>query len=188
MPYDTSEFKRGLAIMYNGQPYSIVWFQHHKPGKGGAVVRTKLKNILTGQVVEYTFRAGEKVDTPDLEYRVMQYLYKDDDNNFHFMDQQTYDQLFMTEDTLGEDYYYLQENLNVRVGFYNGRPFGVELPASVELKVIRSDPGIKGDTATGATKPATMETGLVVQVPLFIEEGENLKIDTRDGSYIERVK
>ena len=186
--YDTSEFRRGLAIMHNGHPYTISWFQHHKPGKGGAMVRTKLKSILDGRVVEYVFRAGEKLDAPDLGYKSMQFLYRDEEKNCHFMDTQTYEQLFIDPETLGDDSSYLQENLNVRVGFYEGRPFGVELPVAVELLVTHTEPGFRGDTATGATKPATLETGLVVQVPLFISEGEKLKIDTRTGEYIERVK
>ena len=184
--YSTAEFRRGLKIEIDGKPYTIVEFQHVKPGKGGAFVRTKLKNLETGQVLEQTFRSGAKVDIPDLEENNVQYLYQDGDS-YVFMDNDTYDQLFIAEEYLGDAVDYLKPNIDVKVVFFNGKPIGVELPITVELEVTDTEPGLKGDTATGATKNATLETGLVVQVPLFIEQGEVLKIDTRTGEYLERA-
>lgn len=184
--YSTAEFRRGLKIEIDGKPYTIVEFQHVKPGKGGAFVRTKLKNLETGQVLEQTFRSGAKVDIPDLEENNVQYLYQDGDN-YVFMDNDTYDQLFIAEEFLGDAVNYLKANIEAKVLFFNGKPIGVDLPITVELEVAETEPGVKGDTATGASKNATMETGLVVQVPLFIEQGEMLKIDTRTGEYIERA-
>jgi len=184
--YSTAEFRRGLKIEIDGKPYTIVEFQHVKPGKGGAFVRTKLKNLETGQVLEQTFRSGAKVDIPDLEENNVQYLYQDGDN-YVFMDNDTYDQLFIAEEFLGDAVNYLKANIEAKVLFFNGKPIGVDLPITVELEVAETEPGVKGDTATGASKNATMETGLVVQVPLFIEQGEMLRIDTRTGEYIERA-
>ncbi|BEQ15801.1 elongation factor P [Desulfoferula mesophila] len=184
--YSTAEFRRGLKIEIDGKPYTIVEFQHVKPGKGGAFVRTKLKNLETGQVLEQTFRSGAKVDIPNLEENNVQYLYQDGDS-YVFMDNDTYDQLFIAEEYLGDAVDYLKPNIDVKVVFFNGKPIGVELPITVELEVTDTEPGLKGDTATGATKNATLETGLVVQVPLFIEQGEVLKIDTRTGEYLERA-
>ncbi|MFH2128357.1 MAG: elongation factor P [Pseudomonadota bacterium] len=184
--YSTAEFRRGLKIEIDGKPYTIVEFQHVKPGKGGAFVRTKLKNLETGQVLEQTFRSGAKVDIPDLEENNVQYLYQDGDN-YVFMDNDTYDQLFIAEEFLGDAVNYLKANIEAKVLFFNGKPIGVDLPITVELEVAETEPGVKGDTATGASKNATMETGLVVQVPLFIEQGEVLRIDTRTGEYIERA-
>ncbi|MBU1157147.1 MAG: elongation factor P [Proteobacteria bacterium] len=184
--YSTAEFRRGLKIEIDGKPYTIVEFQHVKPGKGGAFVRTKLKNLETGQVLEQTFRSGAKVDIPDLEENNVQYLYQDGDS-YVFMDNDTYDQLFIAEEFLGDAINYLKANIEAKVLFFNGKPIGVDLPITVELEVAETEPGVKGDTATGASKNATMETGLVVQVPLFIEQGEMLKIDTRTGEYIERA-
>ncbi|MCB2191523.1 MAG: elongation factor P [Deltaproteobacteria bacterium] len=184
--YSTAEFRRGLKIEIDGKPYTIVEFQHVKPGKGGAFVRTKLKNLETGQVLEQTFRSGAKVDIPDLEENNVQYLYQDGDS-YVFMDNDTYDQLFIAAEYLGDAMDYLKPNIDVKVLFFNGKPIGVDLPITVELEVTETEPGVKGDTATGATKNATLETGLVVQVPLFIEEGEVLKIDTRTGEYLERA-
>jgi elongation factor P len=185
--YSTPDFRKGLKIEINGEPFAIVEFQHVKPGKGGAFVRTTLKSLTTGNVLDKTFRSGEKVDKPDLEEKEMQFLYESD-GEFHFMDNETYDQLFLTESQLGEARNYLQENVSVSVLFHNGKPIGVEAPIFVELEVVSTEPGIKGDTAAGATKPATLETGMTVQAPLFINEGDVLKIDTRTGKYIERVK
>ena len=184
--YSTAEFRRGLKIEIDGKPYTIVEFQHVKPGKGGAFVRTKLKNLETGQVLEQTFRSGAKVDIPDLEENNVQYLYQDGDS-YVFMDNDTYDQLFIAEEYLGDAVNYLKANIEAKVLFFNGKPIGVDLPITVELEVTETEPGVKGDTATGASKNATLETGLVVQVPLFIEQGEMLKIDTRTGEYLERA-
>lgn len=185
--YSTPDFRKGLKIELNGEPFAIVDFQHVKPGKGGAFVRTTLKSMVTGNVIDRTFRSGEKVDKPDLEEREMQYLYQSEEE-FHFMDTETYEQLFLTEDQLGDARNYLQENVTVTVLFHNGKPLGVEVPIFVELTVTETEPGVKGDTAAGATKPATLETGMTVQVPLFVSEGDILRIDTRTGKYMERVR
>jgi len=186
MAASTSEFRKGLKIELNGEPFLMVDFQHVKPGKGGAFVRTRLKSLLTGNVIDKTFRSGEKVETPDLEERAMQYLYPDGDT-YVFMDNETYEQLAIRSEAIGDAINFLKENTNVTILFHNQKPIAVELPNFVELEVVKTDPGIKGDTASGGSKPATLETGAVVQVPLFIKEGDILKIDTRDGSYIERV-
>jgi elongation factor P len=185
--YSTPDFRKGLKIEINGEPFTIVEFQHVKPGKGGAFVRTTLKSLVTGSVLDKTFRSGEKVDKPDLEEKEMQFLYEAE-GEFHFMDNETYEQLFLTQQQLGDARNYLQENVAVTVLFHNGKPLGVEVPIFVELAVSSTEPGIKGDTAAGATKPATLQTGLTVQVPLFVNEGDVLKIDTRTGKYIERVR
>ena len=184
--YSTSDFRRGLKIELEGAPYSIVEFQHVKPGKGGAFVRTKLKNLATGRVIDRTFRAGEKLEKPDLEEKSMQYLYAEG-NQHYFMDLETYEQTFLTEDQLGESKNYLQENINITALFHQGKVLGVEVPMFVALTVAKTDPGVRGDTASGGSKPATLETGAVIQVPLFINEGDKVKIDTRTGEYIERV-
>ena len=184
--FSTADFKRGLKIEMEGAPYSIVEFQHVKPGKGGAFVRTKLKNLVTGGVVEKTFRSGEKVGKPDLEEKNMQYLYAEG-TDYHFMDNDTYEQTFITADQLGDSKDFLQENIIIDVLFYQGKPIGVELPIFVELEITKSEPGVKGDTASGGTKPAIVETGATIQVPLFLNEGDKIKIDTRTGEYIERV-
>ncbi|ADK85570.1 translation elongation factor P [Desulfarculus baarsii DSM 2075] len=186
MPISTAEFRKGLKIEIDGKPYVIVESQHVKPGKGGAFVRTRIKNLETGQVLEQTFRSGAKVDKPDLEQRNMQFLYLEG-SQYVFMDNDTYDQVFIEGDYLGDSVNYMLPNINVTVLFFNGRPIGVDLPITINLTVTHTEPGVKGDTATGATKGATMETGLVVQVPLFIDEGDVLKIDTRTGEYLERA-
>ncbi len=185
--YSTAEFKKGLKIEIDGTPYIIVDFQHVKPGKGGAFVRTKLKNLINGRVVDQTFRSGEKVDKPDLMEREMQYLYREGDR-YCMMDNETYDQMMLTEEQVGEARLYLVENLNVEVLFFNQAPLAIELPNFVELEVTQTEPGVKGDTAAGGTKPATLESGATVQVPLFINEGDRVRVDTRTGTYIERVK
>jgi elongation factor P len=185
--YSTPDFRKGLRVEINGEPFTIVDFLHVKPGKGGAFVRTTLKSLISGNVLERTFRSGEKVDKPDLEEKEMQFLYESE-GEFHFMDMATYEQLFLTSDQLGENKGYLQENVVCTVLFHNGKPLGVEVPIFVELPVAATEPGLRGDTASGGSKPATMITGLVVQVPLFVNEGEVLKIDTRTGKYIERVR
>lgn len=182
----TSDFRTGLTILLDGDVYSIVDFQHVKPGKGAAFVRTKLKNVKTGSTTEKTFRAGEKVERAQMESREMQYLYNSGDDYF-FMDTDNYEQLTISREQLGNNIKYLKENMNIDVLMYEGQIFGIDLPNSVELTVVATDPGIKGDTASGGSKPATMETGLVIQVPFFINVGDVLRIDTRSGEYIERV-
>ena len=185
MQVSTAEFRKGLKIELDGQPYNIVEFQHVKPGKGGAFVRTKLKHLRLGRVVDRTFRAGEKVGLVDYEQRSMQYLYKDD--NFHFMNLETYEQIALDPDVVGEAANWLKETMEVDVFIINGEPAGLDVPNFVELEVVKTDPGVRGDTASGGSKPATLETGAVVQVPLFIDQGEILRIDTRSGAYIERA-
>jgi len=185
--YSTAEFKKGLKIELDGVPYNMVDFQHVKPGKGGAFVRTKLKSLLTGRVLDQTFRSGEKVKKPDLMEREMQYLYGEGDS-FYMMDNETFEQIMLTVDQVGEARLFLTENMNVKILFFNQQPVGVELPLFVELTVAETKPGIKGDTASGGTKPATLEGGLTLQVPLFVNEGDRVKVDTRNGTYIERVK
>jgi elongation factor P len=185
--YSTAEFKKGLKIELDGVPYMIVDFQHVKPGKGGAFVRTKLKSLLTGRVLDQTFRSGEKVKRPDLMEREMQYLYREGDN-FCMMDNETYEQIMLSAEQVGEARLYITENLDVKILFFNQQPVGVEVPLFVELEVAQTEPGVKGDTAAGGTKPATLESGVVIQVPLFINEGDRVKVDTRTGTYIERVK
>lgn len=184
--YSTAEFRKGLRIEIDGKPYTIVESQHVKPGKGGAFVRTRLKNLETGQVLEQTFRSGSKVDKPDLDQKVMQYLYQEGDR-YVFMENETYEQIYIDADHLGEALNFLFPNIEVQVLYFNGRPIDVELPTTVVLEVTSAEPGIKGDTATGATKLATVETGYSLQVPLFIQTGDRLKIDTRSGEYLERA-
>lgn len=184
--YSTSDFRKGLKIEFQGEPYIIVDFQHVKPGKGGAFVRTRLKSLVTGLVRDETFRSGEKVGVPDLQEREMQYLYKDS-GQYVFMDTNTYEQFYLTEDQLGESRLYLKEQVQVKVLFYKGQPIGVDLPNFVDLEVVDTEPGVRGDTATGGTKPAVLETGATVQVPLFINKGDIIKVDSRTGEYIERV-
>ncbi len=185
--YSTVDFKKGLKIEIDETPYVIVDFLHVKPGKGGAFVRTKLKNLLTGRVLDQTFRSGEKVKRPDLMEREVQYLYREDDN-FYMMDNDTFEQIIITADQMGEATLYLTENTNVKVLFFNQQPVAVELPTFVELEVVETEPGVRGDTATGGNKPAMLETGATIQVPLFINEGDRVKVDTRTGEYMERVK
>lgn len=182
----TSQFRNGLKVELDGEPFVIVEFQHVKPGKGGAFVRTRLKSLKSGLVQDRTFRSGEKLQRPDLEERKMQFLYQDD-GQWHFMDTATYEQIFLTAGQLGDEKYYLQENVVISALFHKGQPIGVQLPIFVELTITKTDPGFRGDTATGATKPATLETGFVVQVPLFLNEGERVRIDTRTGEYNERA-
>jgi len=185
--YSPSDFRKGLKIEFKGEPYSIVEFLHVKPGKGGAFIRTKIKNMITGRVLDETFRPNDKIEKPDLEQKNMQYLYKDP-AGYCFMDNETYEQIILTEDLIEEYRNFLLENVSVDVLIFNGKPIGLELPTTVNLTVTETEPGVKGDTASGGSKPATLETGLVVQVPFFISEGDQLKIDTRSGDYIERVK
>jgi elongation factor P len=186
MKINGNEIKPGNVLLHNGDLYIAVKCQHVKPGKGGAFVRTKVKNLRNGKIVEKSFRAGEKVSPADVEDRTMQYLYHDGDS-FVFMDSESYDQIPFSQEQIGDSKKYLQENLEVDVLFWRNKPINIELPAFVVAQVTQCDPGIKGDTAQGATKPATLETGAVVQVPLFIKEGEKIRVDTRTGEYVERV-
>ena len=185
--YDTSDIRKGLKIEIDGDPYAVIDFQFVKPGKGNAFTRTKIRNMMTGAVLDRTWKSGEKLKPATMDERNMQYLYKDE-GGFHFMDQQNYEQLALSEGEVGDDAKFLLENSNVSVLLFNGRPVSLSLPNFVELEVVETDPGVKGDTVTGGRKPATLETGAVIQVPLFIERGEKLKIDTRTGEYSERVK
>ncbi len=182
----TSDFRNGMVIRFREGLWSIVEFQHVKPGKGGAFVRTKLKNVESGRVVEETFRAGERVEDIRLERRDFQYLYREG-SFFTFMNLETYEQIHIAQEQLGDVPLYLKEGEKVILVLHDERSLAVEPPYTVELRVDKTDPGLRGDTAQGGTKPATMETGLVIQVPLFIEEGEVLKVDTRTGKYISRV-
>ncbi len=183
---DTSNFRTGFTMKHKNGLWSIVEFQHVKPGKGPAFVRTKLKNVENGKVVEVTFRAGEKVEEVRLERREFQYLYPDGEF-YVFMNTETYEQIQLHKETLGDVPLYIKESDMCSVLLLEDKPLTVEAPLTVELQVNQTDPGVRGDTAQGGSKPATMETGLVVQVPLFIEEGENLKIDSRTGKYLGRV-
>ncbi len=184
---DTSDIRKNLKIMIDGVPYAVAEFQFVKPGKGQAFTRVKLKNLETGAVLEKTFKSGEKLEPADVEQRTLQYIYPDGEN-FVFMDANTGEQVMVPRDKMEDEAKWLADGMTVEVTLLSGNALGVELPAHVELEITQSDPGVKGDTASGATKPATMSTGAVVQVPLFIEEGEWIKIDTRTGSYLERVK
>ena len=185
MQVSTAEFKKGLKIQFDGEPYSIVDFQHVKPGKGGAFVRTKLKHMRAGRVIDNTFRAGEKVELVDFDEKRMQYLYRDD--RFHFMDLETYDQISLSEDEIGDASDFLKDNTEVEMLFIDGSPVSVELPNFMELRIAKTDPGVRGDTATGGTKPAELETGAVIQVPLFLNQGDIVKVDTRSSEYLGRV-
>ncbi|HKD42165.1 MAG TPA: elongation factor P [Myxococcaceae bacterium] len=183
---DTSEFRKGLKIEIDGEPFEIVEFQHVKPGKGSAFVRTSIRSLLTGRVLQPTFKSGDKVGRPDIEEKEMQFLYKQGED-YYLMDTRSYEQTFINEKVLGEQRSFLKENVNASILFYNGKAIGVSLPNSVDLRVVKCDPGVRGDTVSGALKPAVLETGYQVQVPLFINEGDILKIDTRDGKYLTRV-
>jgi len=185
--YSTSEFRKGLNIELDGEPYVIVDFQHVKPGKGGAFVRTKIKNLLDGRVLEKTFRSGEKFEKPDVAEKNMQFLYESE-GNCYFMDTESYEQIFFTKEQLGDKIDYLKENFVVDVLFFNGAPLGIELPNFVELSVAETEPDVRGDTASGGGKPAKLETGAYITVPFFVNIGDKIKIDTRSGTYIERVK
>lgn len=185
--YSTSEFRKGLKIELEGHPYIIVECQHVKPGKGVAFVKTRYKSLLTGSVLEKNFRSGDKAGVPDLESKEMSFLYREGDD-FNFMDSKTYDQVAIPLDNLGGAEAYLIENMKVEILFYQGRPMTIELPNFVVLGVIECDPGVRGDTATNATKPAKVQTGHIVNVPLFVEEGDRLRIDTRTGEYVERSR
>ncbi len=180
------DFKNGLTIEWDGGVYQVIDFQHVKPGKGAAFVRTKLKNIKSGGVVEKSFRPTEKFDAAHIERKDMQYLYADGDM-YNFMDNETYEQIALSEDQVGDSLKFVKENDNVKMLSHNGEVFAIEPPLFVELEITETEPGVKGDTATGATKPATVETGATVLVPLFVGQGERIQIDTRTGEYMKRV-
>lgn len=176
-----------MVINLDGTLWAILFFQHHKPGKGNTVVRTKLRNVLTGSVLEKTFRAGERIDEVRLEHRPIQYSYQDGDL-YYFMDQQTFDMIPIAEAVIGEDQLrYLKENTECDGLVHNDKVIAVELPYFLELKIVQTDPGVRGDTAQGGTKPATLETGAVVQVPLFLNEGDVIRVDRREDKYLERA-
>lgn len=183
--YSTTDFRKGLRIEMDGTPFEIVDFQHFKPGKGGAMIRTKLRNILTGRMQDNTFRSGEKVGRPDMEVREMQFLYRDGEDLI-FMDQTSYEQLHIKAAGAGGKDGYLKESQLVQVLMYNGAPIDLDLPVSVIFEVTDTEPAIKGDTVSNVTKPAKLETGLVVQVPIFVNTGDKVKVDTRNGAYLSR--
>ena len=182
----TNDLKNGMVLNLDGQLWQVIWFQHHKPGKGGAVVRTKLKNIESGKSVDKTFNADVKVDVASVDKRTMQYLYNDG-TSYVFMDTGTYEQTEITPDIVGDASNFLLENQEAIVATNEGRVLYIELPASVVLEITYTEPGLAGDSATGRTKPATLETGHEIQVPLFISQGEQVKVDTRDSSYLGRA-
>jgi elongation factor P len=187
VPVSTAEFRTGLKIEIDGEPYVIVDFQHVKPGKGGAFVRTKIKSLKSGNVIDRTYRSGEKVDVPELEEKTMQYLYAADKDRV-FMDTSSYEQVSMNERQLGDSINYLKENMEIKVLYHKGQPINIETPMFVELAIAKTDPGVRGDTASGGSKPATLESGAVVKVPFYLNEGDVVKVDTRTGTFIERVK
>lgn len=181
------ELRKGVKLEIDGEPYLITDFEFTKPGKGQALYRCRLKNMITGIQFDRTYRSGDKFNTADLEEQEMQYLYNDG-ASYHFMNMASYEQIEMTNEAVGDAANFLSENLLVSVLLFDGRPIGLTVPNFVDLQIVSSAPGIKGDTASGATKPATLSTGHVIQVPLFVEEGETVRIDTRTGQYVERVK
>jgi len=187
VPVSTAEFRNGLKIEIDGDPYVIVDFQHVKPGKGGAFVRTKIKSLKSGNVIDRTYRSGEKVDVPELEEKTMQYLYAADKDRV-FMDTGSYEQVSMNEKQLGDSINYLKENMEIKVLYHKGQPINIDIPMFVELAIAKTDPGVRGDTASGGSKPATLESGAVVKVPFYLNEGDVIKVDTRTGIFIERVK
>ncbi len=182
----SNDLKNGLVLNIDGQLWTVIEFQHVKPGKGPAFVRTKLKNVLTGKVVDRTFNAGVKVETADVDKRDMQYLYNDGDS-YVFMDLDNFDQVSLSDTTVGDASNYMLENQNAVVAMYQGNAIYVELPASVVLEITYTEPGLQGDRSSGGTKPATVETGLQIQVPLFVDNGTRVKVDTRTGEYLGRV-
>ena len=183
--YSTTDFRKGLKIEIDGTPFEIIEFQHFKPGKGGAMVRTKLRNILNGRVLDNTFRSGEKVDRPNLESRDMQFLYHEGEQ-LVFMDMTTYDQMHMDAEATDGKASYLKDGQECRVLLYNEKPLDIEIPASLVLEVTETEPGAKGDTVSNVTKPATLETGVVIQVPIFVNIGDRVKVDTRTNGYLGR--
>ena len=183
----TNQFRNGTKVELDSEPFVIIHFQHVKPGKGGAFVRTKLKNLKTGSVLDRTFRSGETLKEPDIDEREMQFLYAQG-TDYHFMDTSNYEQLSFDQDQLRDCFDLLKEGITVSVLIYQGRPISIELPNFIELAIRRTDPGIKGDTASGGTKPAVLESGATVKVPLYLEEGDLVKVDTRTRVFVERVK
>lgn len=184
--YDTREFRRGLKVLINNDPWSIVEFQHVSPGKGAAFTRIKVKNLRTGQVIEQNIKSGDKLEKPDVEERTMQFMYRDTDT-YYFMDTSNYEQISLHLDDVADAKNYLIENSIIKVVYFNGKPIGVETDTFVELRVVETTAGVRGDTATGGSKPAKLETGITIPVPMHINEGDVLRIDTRTGSYVERV-
>jgi elongation factor P len=184
--YQLSDFKKGLKVLIDNQPFTVTDFQHVKPGKGNQFTRCKLRNLITGQNREFTFKQGEKFGVPDIQTTEMSFLYKDD-SGFNFMNQTNFEQVTLSEEDVGDSKNYLIENTECVIMNFNGKPIGVDVPNSITLKVVKTDPNFKGNTVTGATKPAVLETGYSVQVPMHISEGDMLKVDTRTGEYVERV-
>ncbi len=182
----TNDLKNGMVLNLDGQLWSVIWFQHHKPGKGGAIVRTKLRSVLSGKVVDKTFNADVKVETANVDKRTMTYLYNDGES-YVFMDSQTFDQIPVSPATVGDAAHFLLDNQEAVVAVHEGTPLYIELPASVELTIEYTEPGLQGDRSTGGTKPARLETGHEIAVPLFLTTGEKVKVDTRDGSYLGRI-
>lgn len=184
--YATNEFRKNIKLDIDNTPYQIVEFQHVSPGKGSAFTRTKLKNLLNGNVIERTFKSGEKLPAANVEIKEMQYLYKDNEG-YHFMNTENYEQIILNDDKIGDQSGFMMDNMQVQVLLYNELPVSVELPTFVELKIKETAPSFRGDTVTGGTKPATLETGAVVNVPFHISEGDMIRVDTRDSSYVEKV-
>ena len=182
----TNDLKNGMVLDLDGQLWQVLWFQHHKPGKGNTVVRSKLKHVLSGKIIDKTFNSDTTVDTATVDRREMQYLYMDGDD-YVFMDNTTFDQFMFSEDIVGDAKDFMLENQTAIVATHEGNPLFIELPASVELEITYTEPGLQGDRSTGGTKPATLETGAEINVPLFINTGDKLRVDTRDASYISRV-
>jgi elongation factor P len=182
----TADFKNGVCILVDGEPYQILWFQNHKPGKGGAVMRTKMRHMRKGSIIERSFKSGERFESVSVEKHKKQFLYAAG-SEYHFMDMETFEQVGFSKDILGTASMYLTENLEVEATYLDGEFVGIELPISVALKVSSTVPGIKGDSVSNMMKPATLETGAEIQVPLFVKEGDVIKVDTRTGEYVERV-
>ena len=185
--YEAADLRKGLKIQIDGEPYIITDFSFVKPGKGQALYKCRLKNLITGSQFDRNYRSGDRFEQADLDEQEMEFLYQEG-NQYCFMNTSTYEQMHMEEEQVGDAKNFLTNNLKVSVSFFQGRPMAINLPTFVDLKVIKADPGVKGDTATGATKPVTMETGYEIQVPLFIEQGETLRLDTRTGQYVSRIK
>ena len=185
--YEAADLRKGLKIQIDDEPYVVTDFSFVKPGKGQALYKCRLKNLITGSQFDRNYRSGDRFEPADLDEQAMEFLYHEG-SQYCFMNTSTYEQVYMEEDQVGDARNYLTNNLKVSVSFFRGRPMSINLPTFVDLKVVKSDPGVKGDTATGATKPVTMETGYQIQVPLFIEQGEVLRLDTRTGQYVSRVK
>jgi elongation factor P len=184
--YDMGDIKKGLKIEIDNVPYVVEEFQHVKPGKGGAFNRTKLRNLLTGKVIDRTFKGGDKLEPASLEERKMQFLYKEGEN-YWFMDMESYEQVMLTQEQVGDNSLFMPENIETQVLYYKGEPISLSLPLFVDLQIVKADPWLKGDTASSATRPVTLSTGATIQVPLFVEEGDNIRVDTRTGEYVTRI-